>query len=161
IQYEQAQQTCEHTMARYDQLDRLLQLLQEALQFCTSQGKLRPKEGGYSELTVLFQLLTELDDAALDKILNPIQAHLDDIIVPYQQAEMMYAQLLAQVPQQILDALILAWHHHHRSHQSQGQQKHDHHFESQQWLDFADGLLDLDVAPLKTLVFDQLDSMIR
>lgn len=56
---------------------------------------------------------------------------------------------------------MLAWHHHHLSHQSQGQQKQYHHFESQQWLDFADGLLDMDVAPLKTLVFDQLDSIIR
>src|SRR5713101_8869160 len=161
LQYEQAQQACEQTIARYDQLDRLLQLLQEALQLCTSQGKLRTKEGVHSELTMLFQLLKEIDDAALDKILQPIQAHLDDIIVPYQQAEMMYAQLLAQVPQQILDALILAWHHHHLSHQSQGQQKHYHHFERQQWLDFADGLLDMAIAPLKTLVFDQLDSIIR
>jgi len=161
IQYEQAQQACEQAIARYDQLDALLQLLQEALQLGTSQGKLRTKEGVYSELTILFQLLKELDDAALDKILQPIQAHLDDIIVPYQQAEMIYAQLLAQVPQQLLDALILAWHHDHLSHQSQGQQKHYHHFERQQWLDFADGLLDMDVAPLKMLVFDQLDSIIR
>src|SRR5207245_2476413 len=50
---------------------------------------------------------------------------------------------------------------HHLSHQSQRQQTHYHHFERQQWLDFADGLLDMDVAPLKTLVFDQLDSIIR
>src|SRR5712692_11684384 len=35
IQYEQAHQACEHAMARYDQLDMLLQLLQEALQLCT------------------------------------------------------------------------------------------------------------------------------
>src|SRR2546422_7143893 len=50
LQYEQAQQACEQTIARYDQLDTLLQLLQEALQLCTSQGKLRTKEGVYSEL---------------------------------------------------------------------------------------------------------------
>jgi len=161
LQYEQAQQACEQAMARYDQLDTLLQLLQEALQLCTSQGKLRTKAGVSSELTSLFHLLKELDEAALDKILQPIQAHLDDIIVPYQQAEMIYAQLLAQVPQQILDALILAWHHHHLSHQSQGQQKHYHHCESQQWLDVADGLLEHDLEPLQTLVFAQLDSIIR
>lgn len=161
LQYEQAQQACEQTMARYDQLDTLLQLLQEGLQLCTSQGKLRTKEGVYAELTMLFQLLKEIDDATLDKILQPIQAHLDDITVPYQQAEMMYAQLLAQVPQHILDALSLAWHHHHLSHQSQGQHKHYHHCESQQWLDVADGLLEHDIEPLQTWVFEQLDSIIR
>jgi hypothetical protein len=161
LQYAQAQQACEQAMARYDQLDTLLQLLQEALQLCTSQGKLRTKAGVSSELTSLFHLLKELDEAALDKILPPLQAHLDDIIVPYQQAEMMYAQLLAQVPQHILDALILAWHHHHLSHQSQGQQKHYHQCESQHWLDVADGLLEQDLEPIQTLVFDQLDSIIR
>jgi hypothetical protein len=161
LQYEQAQQACEQAMARYDQLETLLQLLQEALQLCTSQGKLRTKAGVSSELTSLFHLLKELDEATLDKILQPLQAHLDDIIVPYQQAEMMYAQLLAQVPQHILEALILAWHHHHLSHQSQGQQKHDHHCESQQWLDVADGLLEQDLEPIQTWVFDQLDSIIR
>jgi hypothetical protein len=121
----------------------------------------RTKEGVYSELTMLCQLLKEIDDAALDQVLKPSQAHLDDITVPYQQAERIYAQLLAQGPQQIFDALMLAWHPHHLSHQSQGQQKHDHPFERQQWLDFADGLLDMDIAPLKALVFDQLDSIIR
>jgi hypothetical protein len=161
LQYEQAQQACEHAMARYDHLDTLLQLLQEALQLCTSQGKLRTKAGVSSELTSLFHLLKEMEDAALDKILQPLQAHLDDIIVPYQQAEIMYAQLLAQVPQHILEALILAWHHDHLSHQSQGQQKHYHHFERQQWLDVADGLLEQDIEPIQTLVFDQLDSIIR
>jgi hypothetical protein len=161
IQYEQAQQGCEQAMARYDQLDMLLQLLREALQLCTSQGKLRTKAGVYAELTLLFQLLKEFDDAALNKILQPLQSHLDDIVVPYHQAEMMYAQLLAQVPQQVLPALILAWHHHHLRHQSQGKQKRYHHFEQQQWLDFADGLLEHDLEPLQTLVFAQLDSIIR
>ena len=129
IQYEQAQQVCEHAMARSDQLDTLLQLLQEALQLCPSQGKLRTKDGVYAELTRLFHLLKELAEAALNKILQPMQAHLDDIIVPYQQAEMMYAQLLAQVPQQVLPALILAWHHEHLRPQSQGKQKCYHHFD--------------------------------
>ena len=72
-----------------------------------------------------------------------------------------YTQLLAQVPQHILDALILAWHHHHLRHQSQGQHKPYHHWESQQWLEVADGLLEQDLEPLRTLVFDQLDSIIR
>src|SRR5713226_6124378 len=150
IQYEQAHQACEHAMARYDQLDMLLQLLQEALQLCTPQGKPRTKAGVRSELTMLLHLLEAIDYGALHKILHPLQSHLDDIVVPYQQAEMMYAQLLAQVPQQVLHALILAWHHHHLSHQSQGKQKRYHHFEQQQWLDVADGLLEHDLEPLQT-----------
>jgi hypothetical protein len=156
-----AHQACEQTMARYDHLARLLQLLQEAWPLCTSQGKLRTKEGGYAERTRRFQLLTAMDEAALDNILPPIQAHLDDSLVPSQQAEMMYAPLLTQVPQQIFEALSLAWHHHHLRHQSQGQQTPSHLFESQQWRDVADGLLARDIAPIQTSVFDPLDAMIR
>jgi hypothetical protein len=60
LQYEQAHQACEQAMARYDQLDTLLQLLQEALQLCTSQGKLRTKAGVSSELTSLFHIPPDL-----------------------------------------------------------------------------------------------------
>ncbi len=161
IQYEQAHQACEHAMARYDQLDMLLQLLQEALQLCTPQGKPRTKAGVRSELTMLLHLLEEIDSGAMGTILTPIRAHLDDIVVPYAQAEMMYAQLLERMPQQILDALIVAWHHDHLSHQCQTKQKRYHHRERQQWLDVADGLLEQDIEPLQTLVFAQLDSIIR
>jgi len=100
-QYEQAHQACEHAMARYDQLDMLLQLLQEALQLCTPQGKPRTKAGVRSELTMLLHLLEEIDSGAMGTILTPIRAHLDDIVVPYAQAEMMYAQLLERMPQQV------------------------------------------------------------
>ena len=160
-QYEQAHQACEQAMARYDQLDLLLQLLQEALQLCTPQGKPRTKEGVRSELTMLLHLLEAIDYGALCTLLTPIRAHLDDIVVPYEQAEMMYAQLLERVPQQVLDALLVAWHHDHLSHQCQAKHKRYHHRERQQWLDVADGLLDHDLEPLQTLVFDQLDSIIR
>ena len=160
-QYEQAHQACEQAMARDDQLDMLLQLLQEALQLCTPQGKPRTKEGVRSELTMLLHLLEAIDSGALCTILTPIRAHLDDIVVPYAQAEMMYAQLLERMPQQVLDALIVAWHHDHLSHQCQTKQKRYHHRERQQWLDVADGLLEQDIEPLQTLVFDQLDSIIR
>jgi hypothetical protein len=148
-------------MARYDQLDMLLQLLQEALQLCTPQGKPRTKAGGRAELTMLLPLLEAIDSGAMGTILTPIRAHLDDIVVPYAQAEMMYAQLLERMPQQVFDALIVAWHHDHLRHQCQTKQKRDHHRERPQWLDVADGLLEQDIEPLQTLVFDQLDSMIR
>ena len=137
-------------MARYDQLDMLLQLLQEALQLCTPQGKPRTKAGVRSELTMLLPLLEEIDSGAMGTILTPIRAHLDDIVVPYEQAEMMYAQLLERMPQQVLDALIVAWHHDHLSHQCQTKQKRYHHRERQQWLDVADGLLEEDIEPLQT-----------
>jgi hypothetical protein len=161
LQYEQAHQACEHAMARYDQLDMLLQLLQEALQLCTPQGKPRTQAGVRAELTMLLPLLEEIDSGAMGTILTPIRAHLDDIVVPYEQAEMMYAQLLERMPQQVFDALIVAWHHDHLSHQCQTKQKRYHHRERQQWLDVADGLLEQDIEPLQTLVFDQLDSIIR
>ncbi len=61
----------------------------------------------------------------------------------------------------MLDARMLAWHHPPLRHQSQGQHKPDHHCESQPGLDGAAGLLAPDLAPLQTLVFAQLDSIIR
>ena len=85
-QYAQAHQACEQAMARYDQLDLLLQLLQEALQLCTPQGKPRTKEGVRSELTMLLHLLEAIDSGALCAILTPIRAHLDALVVPYEQA---------------------------------------------------------------------------
>ena len=161
IQYEQAHQACEQAMARYDQLDMLLQLLQDALQLCTAHGKPRTKAGVRSELALLLQLLEEIDHGTMGPLLTPLRAHLDDIVVPYEQTEMMYAQLLERMPQQVLDALMVAWHHDHLSHQCQAKQKRYHHCERQQWLDFADGLLEQDIEPLQTLVFTQLDSIIR
>ena len=44
---------------------------------------------------------------------------------------------------------------------SQAKQKRYHHHESQQWLDFAEGLLDNQFASLKAWVFEQLDSIVR
>ena len=92
---------------------------------------------------------------------NRIRSHLDDILAPFAQAESMHAELLDLVPQQILDALVLAWHHEHLSYQSQAKQKRYHQHESQQWLDFAEGLLDNQFEPLKALVFEKLDSIVQ
>ena len=43
----------------------------------------------------------------------------------------MHAELLALIPQQIVDALVLAWHHEHLCYQSHGKNKHYHQRESQ------------------------------
>src|SRR5262249_38709413 len=92
-QYEQAYQACEHAMAIYDQLDMLLHLLREALQLCSPQGKLRTVEGVRSELTSLLDMSADLDCTAISKTLQPLKAHIDDMLVPFAQCEVMYAQL--------------------------------------------------------------------
>ena len=159
--YEHAHHACEQAMARYDQLDLLLHLLRDALHLCSSFGRLRTVEGVRSELTSLLSLIEEVDDAVLPKLLQPIRSHLDDILAPFEQAESIHAELLHLLPQQILDALVLAWHHEHLSYQSQAKHKRYHQYENQQWLDFAEGLLDHQFEPLKVLVFEKLDSIIQ
>src|SRR5215470_1382906 len=159
--YERAHYACEQAMARYDQLDLLLHLLRDALHLCSPFGRLRTVAGVRSELMILLSLIEEIDDTVLPKLLPPIRSHLDEILAPFEQAESMHVELLALVPQQTLDALVLAWHHAHLSYQSHAKQKRYHQHESQQWLDFAEGCLDNQFAPLKTLVFEKLDSIVQ
>src|SRR6267378_1551635 len=89
------------------------------------------------------------------------EAHLDDILVPFEQAESLHIALLDLVPQQILDALVLAWHHAHLSYQSSAKQKRYHQHESQQWLDFAEGLLENQFPPVQAVVFEKLDAIVQ
>ena len=159
--YEHAHHACEQAMARYDQLDLLLHLLRDALHLCSPFGRLRTVEGIRSELTSVLRLIEEVDDAGLPKLLPPIRSHLDDILAPFEQAESIQVELLELLPQQILDALVLAWHHEHLSYQSQAKSKRYHQYEKQQWLDFAEGLLDHQFEPLKALVFEKLDAIMQ
>jgi hypothetical protein len=159
--YEHAHHACEHAIARYDQLDLLLQLLRDALHLCSPFGRLRTVAGVRAELVTLLSLIEEIDDAVLPKLLPPIRSHLDEILSPFEQAESMHVELLALVPQQILDALVLAWHHEHLSYQSHAKQKRAHQHASQQWMDFAEGLLENQFAPLKAVVFEKLDSIVQ
>ena len=159
--YEHAHQACEQAIARYDQLDLLLHLLRDALHLCSPFGRLRTVAGVRSELMLLLSLIEEIDDAVLPKLLHPIRSHLDDILAPFAQAESMHVALLDLVPQQTLDALVLAWHHEHLSYQSHAKQKRYHQHESQQWLDFAEGLLDNQFEPLKAVVFEKLDAIVQ
>ena len=159
--YEHAHHTCEQAIARYDQLDLLLPLLHDALHLCSPFGRLRTVAGVRSELILLFSLIEEIDDAMLPKLLQPIRSHLDDILAPFGQAEAMHAELLGLLSQQSLDALVLAWHHEHLSYQSSPKPKRYHQHESQQWLDFAEGLLDKQFALLKVLVFEKLDAIVQ
>ena len=159
--YEHAHHVCEQAMARYDQLDLLLHLLRDALHLCSSFGRLRTVAGVRSELTLLFSLIEEIDDAVLPKLLQPLRSHLDEILAPFEQAASIHAELLDLIPQQVLDALVLAWHHEHLSYQSQTKQKRYHQHERQQWLDFAEGLLDNQFEPFKAVVFEKLDSIVQ
>jgi hypothetical protein len=159
--YEQAHHACEHAMARYDQLDLLLHLLRDALHLCSPFGRLRTAQGVRSELTSLLSLIAEIEDAVLPTLLKSIRSHLDDIVAPFEQAASMHAELLALLPQPIVDALVLAWHHEHLSHQSKAQQKRYHQHESQQWLDFSEGLLDTQFASFHALVFEKLDTIVQ
>src|SRR4029450_12148580 len=150
-----------HAIARYDQHDLLLHLLRDALHLCSPFGRLRTVAGVRSELTLLFSLIEEIDDAVLLKLLQPIRSHLDDILAPFEQPEPLHADLLTLIPQPPLDALVLAWHHEHLSYQSQVKHKRYHQHESQQWLDFAGGFLDNQFALLKALVFEKLDAIVQ
>ena len=160
-QYEEARQACEPAIARFDQLALLLQLLRETLQICSGEGRLRTVEGVRSELTLLFTMMEELDEAPLTDTLKPVREHIDDILVPFEQTEAIHAQLRAVVPPQALDMLVLAWRHDHFLYQSRSGQKRYHQREREEWLAHAEGLLDDEFEPLKALVFDRLDSIIR
>ena len=160
-QYEQACQACEQAIAQYDHLNILLHLLRETLHICSPFGQLRTVEAVRSELALLFRMIEEIDHTAIPTIMQPLHAHIDDILVPFQQAEAMQAQLLEVVPQQALELLVCAWYHDHLSSASPAKQKRYHQRERCDWLAFAEGLLDEQFDALKTLVFDQLDSIVR
>jgi len=159
--YERAHLACEHAMAQYDQLDLLLHLLRDALHLCSPWGRLRTVAGVRAELTLLLDLMAEIDDAVLPKLLHTLRAHLNEILAPFEQAESLQVALLDRVPQQIVDALVLAWHHAHLSYQSHAKHKRYHQQESQQWLDFAEGLLEQQFPPLQAVVFEKLDAIVQ
>ncbi len=160
-QYDRAHHACEQAMTRYDQLAMLLQWLRETLHLCSPLGRLHTVEGVRSDLTHLLDMIQEVDDEKLAKLLKPIRSHLGDIFVPFEHVESVHRELLELMPEQIVDALVLAWHHDHLSYQSHGQKKHALQEQSQQWLDFAEGLLDDIFASRTVLVFEKLDSIVK
>ena len=159
--YEQAYLDAEQAVVLYDQLAILLQLLRDALQLCSPSGKLHTVEGVRAELTVILDMIEELDCAAITRTLKPIRNHIDDILVPFAQAEKVDAELRAVVPHEALDFLVLAWHHDHLSYQSGAKHKRYHQSERDFWLACAEGLLGDAFDTLKALVFDKLDSIVR
>jgi hypothetical protein len=160
-QYEQAHHACAPAIALYDDLAILLQLLRETLHLCSPQGRLRTVAGVRAELTRLLHMIDALNCTAITNALKPISTHIDDIVVPFAQAEAIDTELRAVVPHEVLDFLVLAWHHDHCSFQAPSKPKRYHHSEREFWLACAEGLLGEEFDPLKILVFDKLDSIIR
>jgi hypothetical protein len=160
-QYDIAHDACEQAILRYDQLALLLALLREALHICSPQGTLRTQENVRSELTLLFDMIEALDCAAITQTLQAIRKHLDDLLVPFKQAEVIAAELRLMVPHDVVDFLVLAWHHEHFVYQSGAKPKAYHQRERDFWLACADGLLGDAFDTLKVLVFDKLDSIVR
>jgi hypothetical protein len=159
--YDTAHRTCEQAMALYDQLAILLHLLREALHVCSPHGRLRTQAHVRSELLLLFDMIEALACAAMSKTLKPLRKHLDDLLVPFKQAEAIDAELRLVVPHAAVDFLVLAWHHEHLSYQSGAKKKGYHQRERDFWLACADGLLGDTFDTLKVLVFDRLDSIVR
>jgi hypothetical protein len=159
--YEAAHHACEQAMTLYDHLAVLLHFLREALQICSPHGRLRTQQDVRSELTLLFDMLADLDCAAVTTTLKPIRTHLDDLVVPFAQAEAIDAELRVIVPHEACEFLVLAWHHEHLVHQSQAKQKRAHQREREFWLACTAGLVGDEFDTLQALVFDKLDSIIR
>src|SRR5258708_879438 len=105
--------------------------------------------------------MEEIEDEKLPKLLKPIRSHIDDILVPFRQVELIHAELLDLMPEQIVDALVLSWHHDHLSYQSHGKKKQYHRRERNYWLTFSEGLLDGQFDAFKVLVFEKLDSVVK
>jgi hypothetical protein len=114
-----------------------------------------------AELTLLFHMIDDLNCAAITNTLKSMHTHIDDIVVPFAQAEAIDAELRAVVPHDVLDFLVLAWHHDHCSFQAPTKPKRYHHREREFWLACAEGLLGDAFDTLKALVFDKLDSIVR
>jgi len=105
--------------------------------------------------------MEEMNDPTLTRTLKPLRPHLDDLVVPFEQVEAIQAELQPRVASPALDFLVLAWHHDHLVYQTRSRQKRYHQHESEQRLAVAQGLLGEAFEPLKTLVFDRLDAVIR
>jgi len=110
---------------------------------------------------LLFDMIQELDCAAITHTLKPIHQHIDAIVVPFKHAEAIATERRFVVPHDALDFLVLAWHHEHLIYQSGSQPKRYPQKERDFWLAGAAGLLGTEVDTLKALGFDKLDTIVR
>jgi hypothetical protein len=56
-------------------------MLSETLSLCSNVGRLRTVEGVRSDVTVILNLMEEIHDEKLPKLLKPIRTHMDDILL--------------------------------------------------------------------------------
>jgi hypothetical protein len=106
-------------------------------------------------------MLAELACAAVTTTLTPLRTPLDDLVVPFAQAEAIEAELRAIGPHEACEFLVLAWHHEPLVYQAPAKQKRAHQRERAFWLACAEGLVGDEFDTRKALVFDQLDSIVR
>jgi hypothetical protein len=106
-----ARQACEHAIERYDQLAVWLSMLSETCPLGSGSGRLRTVEGVRSDLTLILSLMEDMDEEKLPKLLQPLRAHIDDSLVPFRQVAQMHSALLELLPEPLVDAFALAWHH--------------------------------------------------
>jgi len=109
----------------------------------------------------MFTMIEERDCPTIPSTIKPIYQHIDDIVVPFAQAEAIDAELRAVVPHDAFNFLVLAWHHDHLFSQSQSKHKRYHQRERDEWLACAEGLLEEEFETLKALVFDKLEAIVR
>jgi len=79
----------------------------------------------------------------------------------YHQVEEVYQELSTQIDEDILNALCIAWQHHHLSNQTKGDSKHYHQAESKFWINYAETFLGSQATAVIKQVFDSLDEMVR
>lgn len=160
-QYEKASGASEKAIDLYDEIFYLTQTLQEILQLCASNGVLKSKTQVKSQLEAVLAMIEELDHVAIKGIVKPLKKHLDDILVPFEQLDKIYAELLESVETKTLEFLTLAWHHEHFSHQTKGKEKRHHCHERDFWLEIAEVQLTKGFPEIQERVFEKMDSVVR
>src|SRR5262245_32750901 len=112
----------------------------ETLPLGSPYGRLCTVEGVRTELTLLLAMIADLDCAAIPHTLTPIHKPLDAMLVPFAQAEALEVERRTVGPHEVLDFLVLAWHHNPLVYQSGAKHKRSHQREREFWLACAAGL---------------------
>lgn len=86
-------------IACYYQIALLLNTLRETLPLCDAVGRIRSGENVGCERGLLFKWIRAINHPTRTEVLTPIEKHMDDILVPVEQAQSVYVQLLEKVPQ--------------------------------------------------------------
>jgi len=151
----------EQAIALYDPRALLLPWRREAWDLCSPHGRLRTGENVRSVLLLLCDRIAALACAAMTTTRKPLSAPIDDLGVPFKPGEAMAPALRAVVPHDAWEFLVLAWHQAHFVAPAGSKHKAYPQRARAFWSACADGRLGDAFDPLKALVFDQLDSLVR